>query len=216
MQQQPPVPQQQSPINLRNPIFVDPGPNLLKVEWKRSAVGHVKVEDGVRIEFDFDERQFVLLGRKKFHLRQFHFHHPSEHAVNGRQRTAELHVVHQNMDDGTRAVVGIFVEPAGGKAATPQLMADLKALLGGGQEGGTTPRVSTNPLDFLPDNPDKYYRYEGSLTTPPFDENVSWAVLRDPLLVPKADLNDLIVHFRHPARFPQPLYRRFLLATFRE
>lgn len=208
--------QQQSPVNLRNPIFVDFGANQLKIEWKKSAVGHVKADHGVQIEFDFDERQFVVLEKKKFHLRQFHFHHPSEHAVNGRQKTVELHVVHQNMDDGTRAVVGIFIEPGAEKAVAPQLMADLKGLLSGGADGAAPPRVSTNPLDFLPEKPEEYYRYEGSLTTPPYDENVSWVVLRNPLMLPKALLNDLIVHFRHAARFPQPLHRRFLLATFED
>ena len=63
--------------------------------------------------FAADERQYVVLDQKWFHLVQFHFHHPSEHWVDGRQQTMELHVVHQNIDDGSRAVIGVFIDVHG-------------------------------------------------------------------------------------------------------
>jgi carbonic anhydrase len=67
---------------------------------------------------------------------------------------------------------------------------------------------------FLPADTSRYYRYEGSLTTPPYEENVSWVIYKEPLLLPKPELNELIKLFRHPARLPQGLNRRFLLANF--
>lgn len=126
----------------------------------------------------------------------------------------ELHVVHQNIDDGTRAVVGVFIEPTAEAVAVPALVPQLEAILGGSDDG-TDPGVAHNPLEFLPENADEYYRYEGSLTTPGFDENVSWVVLRHPKLLPKAEVTELVKLFRHPARLPQGLYRRLLLANFK-
>ncbi|MFO0847598.1 MAG: carbonic anhydrase family protein [Gemmataceae bacterium] len=209
-----PMPQQ-SPINLTDPVHADFGRDKLQIHWKKSASGLVKKDEhGVTVTFAADERQYVVLDQKRFHLVQFHFHHPSEHWVDGRQQTMELHVVHQNADDGSRAVVGVFIEATDKGAVVPALVPQLKAILGGSGDD-TDPTVAHNPLEFLPENTDEYYRYEGSLTTPEFDENVSWAVLRQPKLLPKAELVDLIKLFKHPARLPQGLNRRFLLANFR-
>lgn len=207
---------QQSPINLKNPIYADLSGEEFKVRWKRSASGHVKDEGhGVQVLFDFDVRQFVELGRKKFHLVNFHFHHPSEHLVEDEQRTVELHVVHQNVDDGTRLVVGIFIEPTDSDSPVPRSIGELTSILKAGATGGRPAEIALNPLDYLPEERSKQYRYQGSLTTPEFDENVSWIVLRQPKFMNKSVLIELIQHFKHPARLPQPLNRRYLLANFR-
>lgn len=206
---------QQSPINLQNPLFNEFGKDGLQIKWQKSASGHIKKDEhGVHVVFDADERQYVILNRRKFHLVQFHFHHPSEHWVNGKQQTMELHVVHQNIDDASRAVVGIFIEPTDETAKALDLFALIKAFASGAT---TTPEkpATINPLAFLPKDTEHYYRYEGSLTTPDYDENVSWAILKEPLKRPKKEVAEMIRIFQHPARFPQPLNRRYLLANFR-
>lgn len=206
--------QQQSPINLQNPVVADFGKSGLEIHWKKTAVGQVKKDEhGVHVEFAADDRQFVVLNRRKFHLVQFHFHHPSEHWVNGKQQTMELHVVHQNIDDGTRVVLGIFIEATDEQAAVPDMVAQIKAFAAEPTRMQGEPEP-TNPQHFLPKDTEHYYRYEGSLTTPDFDENVSWVVLREPLLLPKKEVIELVKIFKHPARLPQPLFRRFLLANF--
>jgi carbonic anhydrase len=206
---------QQSPIDLTNPIYADFGKGELSIKWKKSALGKIKPDEhGVRVEFGGDERQYIELDKKRFHLVQFHFHHPSEHWVTGVQQTMELHVVHQNIDDGTRAVLGIFIEPSGKSKTAPSLISQLQEFFES-KGGPRDPSISTNPLDWLPDDVEHYYRYEGSLTTPDYDENVSWAVLRDPLKVPKDELMRLIPYLQHSARLPQALNRRFLLANFK-
>lgn len=126
----------------------------------------------------------------------------------------ELHVVHQNINDGCRAVVGIFIEPDDKATAIPGLVTQLREYFES-TDAEPHPAISTNPLDWLPNDTKHYYRYEGSLTTPDYDENVSWVVLREPLKVPKNELMKLIPFLKHPARLPQPLNRRFLLANFK-
>lgn len=203
---------QQSPIDLTRPIITDFGKDGLQIKWKQSAIGHIHKDDhGVHVEFGADERQFIMLDRKKFHLVQFHFHHPSEHWIDGKQQTMELHVVHQNVNDGSRAVIGIFIDASSAARSVPSLVPQIKAFFSGQDQQG---EVSTKVLDWLPSDTSQYYRYEGSLTTEPFDENVSWAILKEPLYLPKNELVELIKLFRHPARLPQALNRRFLLANF--
>jgi len=128
----------------------------------------------------------------------------------------ELHIVHQNVEDQSRAVVGVFIEATSKSKFTPSLIPKIRTFLEA-KESDTEPdpEVSTNPLDWLPEDTKKYYRYEGSLTTPDYDENVSWVVLRDSLMISKKELMKLIPYLQHPARMPQPLNRRFVLANFK-
>lgn len=205
--------EQQSPINLTNPIHCDFGKDGLDLKLKKSAIGEFEPDHG-SFNFGGDERQFIVLNRKKFHLVQFHFHHPSEHWVDGKQQTMELHIVHQNTDDGTRAVLGVFIEPSPSAKTTPSLVSHIQAYFAN-KGPSSKPPVPTNPLEWLPSDVSQYYRYEGSLTTKDFDENVSWVVFRHPLLLPLKDLNDLIKSYRHPARLPQALNRRYLLANWK-
>lgn len=207
--------QQQSPINIAKAIYADFGAGGLSIHWQREIHGHIHKDDhGVKVEFASDVHQYIELGGKRFHLRQFHFHHPSEHWVDGEQRTLELHLVHQNIDDGALAVIGVFIEPGNAKSPFPSLMAQIDIVLGEGTQEEAKPTASTNPWDFLPETWQQHYRYQGSLTTYPFTESVSWVVVKDPLNLPTAKLSKLIKIFKSEARFPQPLNRRFILKTF--
>ena len=93
-------------------------------------------------------------------------------------------------------------------------MTQVDTILGTGSHEELERDASTNPRDFLPKTWEQHYRYQGSLTTDPYTESVSWVVVKDPLQMPKAKLNELLKLFKSEARFPQPLNRRFVLKTF--
>lgn len=206
---------QQSPINLSDPIHADLGDKGLEIDWEGVIPGRIVRDDhGLKVVFAPNFRQHIRLGGKVYHLDSFHFHHPSEHWVEGKQHAVELHVVHRNIDDGTLAVVGIFIEAGEPKSERPDLMRQLKAFIEGLADENAGEKVLADPSRFLPGHQKEYYRYEGSLTTPGFTENVSWAVLRRPFVMSIDDLRSLTADFVEPARFPQPLNRRFVLATF--
>jgi carbonic anhydrase len=74
-----------------------------------------------------------------------------------------------------------------------------------------------NPAHFLPDDDQslkQFYRYEGSLTTEPFSEDVSWYVVRGHAAVSKTQVNQLQICAEQEARPAHALDRRFILRSF--
>ncbi|QDT24408.1 carbonic anhydrase family protein [Gimesia chilikensis] len=208
---------QQSPIDIRNPIYADFGDGKLKIKWNSDVYGHIhKGDHGMQVLFASDCRQYIELSGKQYHLRQFHFHHPSEHWVDGSQHAMELHVVHQNSHDGSLAVIGIFIDPGKTKDPVHKLLTQIASISFAGSNTKDDYHVSFDPNDFLPKDWKKHYRYEGSLTTPPYSENVSWVVIKDSFEVNETELSELLEIFESEARFPEPLNRRYILSTFKE
>lgn len=211
---------QQSPINLQNPVFADLGAEGLDRQWTGSVAGLVVQEkEGVKVQVLTDQPQEIELGGRKYRLVSFHFHHPSEHWRDGKPYSMELHLVHRSVDTATHyAVIGIFIEMADETDDTKveAFLKDVAEVLKMPKELRYKHMVKVDPKIFLPKEPGDYYRYEGSLTTPDFSENVSWVVFKNPLIVSQNELLGLILEFEKPARDPQPLNRRFILATFRE
>ncbi|MEQ8208263.1 MAG: carbonic anhydrase family protein [Lacipirellulaceae bacterium] len=201
---------QQSPVNLESPISTQFGANQLKVRWRKSARGTI-ITGGhgtPEVRFNANDADYILLDRCRYHLVNFHFHSPSEHWLAGKQQRMELHIVHQNAQQhgGGRAAIGVFIEPKKASRASK--------ISRSGSKNGNPPAISTNPWDWLPTNFERYYRYEGSLTTPAYTENVSWIVLKEPLRCTVQEFKKLSSYYGGPARLPQPLNRRFLLANF--
>ncbi|SFK30314.1 carbonic anhydrase [Methylocapsa palsarum] len=56
-----------------------------------------------------------------------------------------------------------------------------------------------------------YYRYAGSLTTPPCSETVEWMILKQPLEVDAQDIEAFAKLYPHNARPVQKINRRFVL-----
>jgi carbonic anhydrase len=210
---------QQSPIHLREPIYADLGKRALRIHWTGPVHGAVsKDEHGVHVDIAPDQDHSIELDAEKFHLVGFHFHHPCEHWIDDEQRTMELHLIHKSLNSHSLAVLGVFLDVDAKAADNPRLLkfvTRVSEILTCPVASPTDNRISVDPNIFVPPHQNEYYRYEGSLTTPEFDETVSWVVMRHPLLLKPKDLTKLIGEFIKPARFPQPLYRRFVLATFR-
>ena len=195
---------QQSPIDLESPIVTNFGPDTLKIRWRKSVRGTiVGGNHGTsKVQFNANDADYILLDRCRYHLVNFHFHLPSEHWLAGKQQRMELHIVHQNTEqhDGSRAALGIFIEPKN-KGRARQTSTS-------GKGHGNPPSISTNPWDWLPSQVDEYFRYEGSLTTPKYDENVSWVVLKEPLRCSAQEFKKLATYYCSPARLPQPTLTR--------
>jgi carbonic anhydrase len=58
-----------------------------------------------------------------------------------------------------------------------------------------------------------YYTFSGSLTTPPCSEDVTWFVLKHPVSVSAAEIEQFSKLYRNDARPTQPVYGRVVLES---
>jgi carbonic anhydrase len=110
-----------------------------------------------------------------YDLLQFHFHTLSEHAIEGKLGDMELHVVFQEPSGGDYLVVGQLFNVS--KKGNPFIQELIDAGLP--QKNGDT--TVTNDVINVADvftSTSSYYTYQGSLTTPPCSEIVTWVVLQ--------------------------------------
>ncbi|WP_454917244.1 carbonic anhydrase [Xanthobacter sediminis] len=192
---------QQSPINLEGAIRAQASAPALS--WK--AAPFTVANNGHTIQLDVaDDAGGAKLNDKSYSLRQFHFHAPAEHAVNGQRTAMEAHFVHAAEDSGL-LVVGIFMVPG----AKHDVFADVMAAAPK-SEGKVAPSAALDPVAFLP-QAHGVYRYQGSLTTPPCAEVVDWNVFAAPVAVAQADIDAFRAVFPMNARPLQGVNRRVLL-----
>jgi len=196
---------QQSPIDIKNDIssVLDD----IDVQYK-SRIPLRVVNNGHTIQVNTKPGSQISIGGKRYKLLQFHFHHPSEHLLNGKTYQMEAHFVHA-ADDGQLAVLGVFLNPGRENALLSQVWNAIPAEAGPDEMGGST---LISPADLLPVDK-KYFRYHGSLTTPPCSEIVLWSVFRTPLEVSIDQIRTFANLFPMNARPAQRLNRRFLLKS---
>lgn len=127
----------------------------------------------------------VVFGSDTYELVQLHFHTPSEHTVNGRLSSMELHLVHRDAL-GNLAVVGVLLEVG----AAPNRLIDEIFQLAPAVAGTSVeaPGRTINAANLLPLVPLRFWTYSGSLTTPPCSEGVRWTVLKTPVNVSLATM----------------------------
>jgi carbonic anhydrase len=194
---------QQSPIDITGAISARQP--TLKLSWSQRP--DTIVNNGHTIQLSFAKGNKLQLGDRSFALTQFHFHHPSEHRVDGKRFAMEAHFVHA-AESGGLAVLGILIVPGKANTVFNKIVTTMP------QEEG--PPVSAdhaiNPSGLLSDQR-TYYHYEGSLTTPPCSQTVDWLVLTHPCEVAEADIARFAKLFPMNARPVQQLDRRFILTS---
>lgn len=141
-----------------------------------------------------------------FEFKQFHFHHASEHAINGVKADLELHLVHQDPTNGNLMVLGVMLKKGAANAALQKVWDNIPAT----KEQEVTTSVSLNLNDLLPASK-KYYTYTGSLTTPPCTDGIEWIILEDPITVSAEQIETFTKRYENNARPLQPLNNRFVL-----
>ena len=66
--------------------------------------------------------------------------------------------------------------------------------------------------DLFPENPNKYYHYVGSLTTPPCSENVKWYILKEIMSLDAQQLEAFRANHKNNFRPIQEMNGRYLEA----
>jgi carbonic anhydrase len=119
----------------------------------------------------------------------------------------EVHFVHANAANAL-AVVAVLMIAGKANAVFNKVVSTMP-----GQEGPPVKAdAAIDPGGLLPVKR-AYYRYSGSLTTPPCSETVDWLVLADPISVADDDMARFAKLFPMNARPVQKLNRRFVLQS---
>lgn len=196
--------QAQSPIDLTAAEPTD----LLNPKFHYRPVPLNLLNNGHTVEVPYAPGSYLTLEGKRYNLLQFHFHSPSEHAINGEPQIAELHLVHQS-NEGELAVVAVLLkvseeDASDGRAiAYTALSQNLPAQAGDKVRTGKT----INAQSLLPTQTTTY-RYSGSLTTPPCSESVTWLVMSQPVDLPGSQLAQYQKLLNHNNRPLQKLNQR--------
>ncbi len=168
----------QSPIDLAG--FVEAELKPLKFDYKAGAADIVN--NGHTVQIDYAPGSTLAVDGRTFELKQFHFHSPSENKVGGKQFPLEGHLVHADKD-GNLAVVAVMFQEGAANGLLAKLWEKMPAKAG--EKAGLPAGLSAAQL--LPAERD-YYRFNGSLTTPPCSEGVWWLVMKKPASVSKAQV----------------------------
>uniref|UniRef100_A0A7I4KHT8 Carbonic anhydrase n=1 Tax=Brugia malayi TaxID=6279 RepID=A0A7I4KHT8_BRUMA len=113
-------------------------------------------------------------------------HSGSEHTLAGLHYPAELHLVHEGLANPNKlAVVGVFLVLGDDDNALSQECSVLNKIIDPAQ----SEQIQGILLDDkLPKNRKSFWRYMGSLTTPPCSEVVTWTIFTEPIVVTKSQL----------------------------
>lgn len=158
----------QSPVDLNN--FFDS--QLETVTFKSSSTNVTIHNNGHTIQVNVEPGNTVTAGEQVYELKQFHFHSPSEHTVEGRSFPMEVHLVHQN-SNGDILVIAVLLD----KGRTNRTIKELWRRMPD-HEGEENSLRRIDVYQILPQT-HEYYRYNGSLTTPPCTEGVRWMVMKE-------------------------------------
>jgi len=194
----------QSPIDIRNPQKADLPP--IRFEYKPSPL-HI-IDNGHTIMISYGPGSFISVGEKKYTLKQFHFHRPSEEKINRENFDMSAHLVHED-ENGKLAVVAILLREGKDNPLVRELWSDLPKEK---EKEEFLDKIQIDVSRILPSD-HGYYTFSGSLTTPPCSEDVTWFVLKHPASISAAEIKQFSQLYRNDARPTQPLYDRVVLES---
>ncbi|MDF0604703.1 carbonic anhydrase family protein [Neisseriaceae bacterium TC5R-5] len=192
----------QSPINIDHAAKANH--DKLKMSFK---AGQQQVENnGHTIQVNVSEGNTLQVDGMTYVMQQFHFHTPSENMIKGKSFPLEGHFVYKS-NTGQLAVLALLFEK--GKTNTelehvwkqmPEKVGEKEVL-----------KKTVNVAKLLPKKFD-YYRFSGSLTTPPCSEGVVWLVSNQYAKLSENELEKFqhVVH-GHNNRPVQPLNGRVVI-----
>ena len=196
---------EQSPIDIRNVENV----KLPAIQFDYKPSPLTILDNGHTIQVDYAPGSFIVVGDKRYELKQFHFHHPSEEAVKGKFTDMDVQLLHRS-NDGRLAIVTVRLieDVSSSNAVLAMLWPHLP------RKAGASEKVQemVNAAGFLPVDRG-YWTYMGSLSTPPCTEGVRWFVFVQELSVSRAQLRAFVALFRMNTRGLQDTHGRRIEAN---
>jgi carbonic anhydrase len=195
----------QSPVNIATGDLAETD-TLSKPVFHYAGIPFKMENNGHTIELvPSDQSNYITIDTVDYVLQQVHFHAPSEHQINGESFAMEAHLVHKD-SQGAIAVVGILIAPGGEHEVLKEAFAKLPKEITHEEDLVALDQ----PIDLsalFPGNT-AWYRYDGSLTTPPCTEGVKWSVSDQVMEMSQAQIDAFTAIYSGNNRPVQNLYER--------
>ncbi|WP_342323333.1 carbonic anhydrase family protein [Kosakonia sp. BYX6] len=193
----------QSPINIDKTLTA----HLTSFEYHYRESPALLLNNGHTIQASFlHNTNTLILDGETSHLQQFHFHAPSENTIHSQHYPLEMHLVH-TFANGDIAVIAVMFE----LGAANQELAELWQKLPIKVESSEPIQHRIDLAALLPVDK-SYWRFSGSLTTPPCSEGVTWLVMKHPLTISSEQLAQFTSVIHHNNNRPlQPLHGRLVV-----
>jgi carbonic anhydrase len=191
----------QSPINIHGAKTEE----LPAIEFHYQASPLAVIDNGHTIQVNYAPGSWIDIGGARYDLVQFHFHKPSEEKIDGKAHAMVAHLVHKNAE-GKLAVVAVLLDVGSANAMIDSIWKNLP------KEKEKQVLVADTTVDasaLLPKD-HGYYTFQGSLTTPPCSEDVTWLVLKAPMKVSDGEIATFAGIYPMNARPTQPLNGRLV------
>lgn len=166
----------QSPINIVNYEKSNTREEM-RIFYADSTHIHNVINNGHTIQYNFEAGDYIEVDGKRFNLKQFHFHEPAEHLIEGIRYPMVIHLVHQNTN-GNYAVLAVMAREE--KSSEPFDFLERYLPI---KHGDTILVDLAFDMNLNLPATKAYFSYTGSLTTPPCTENVKWFIFKEPITV---------------------------------
>ncbi len=185
----------QSPINIV--VSDSKDTDLQDIGFSYKTTTNTVVNNGHSIQVNVDGGSSIMIDGKNFELKQFHFHTPSENKINGKFFPLEAHFVHLDKD-GNIAVLALMFEEGKSNPILEKIWSKMPAKA----DSKSTLTLSASDVNALLPTDKAYYRFSGSLTTPPCSEGVRWLVLKKPVTISKEQVEKFLHTMHHENNRP--------------
>ncbi len=172
----------QSPINIEGtePAVM----HRLRPDYRVSEIN--LAHNRLMITMDYERGSYLRVGKKLLPLNRFVFRAPAEHTIAGESFPLSVQFIHRGTD-GSYAVVVTLVKEGQANRALAEFIANMPLEP---DQRNRNNNILVNARDLMPTNKN-YFRYMGSLTTPPCSEGVNWYIYKQPIQASKEQI-DLI------------------------
>lgn len=192
----------QSPINIDATVEA----TLKPLKGIQKSTAKDIVNNGHTVQANFREGNMLVVDDMNFKMKQVHFHAPSENTIQGKSFPLEAHFVHADAK-GNLTVIGVMFKEGKANAGLEKLWTQMPNEVG----EPVLLKTKVSASEMMPENRD-YYRFSGSLTTPPCSEGVRWILMKTPMTASKEQIEafEKAVH-HHNNRPVQPLNGRVVI-----
>lgn len=198
----------QTPIDISNPEKIPlrllPEPQF---NYRPAELDMVNDCNNYQLKLRFPPNYWLKLGKKPYRLSEVRFREPGETAVNGRRPPMALQLVHLSPEANFLIVE---VPVAVGKE-NPTVKILWKHIPYWGQEVKVAD-IKIDVMNLLPADRG-FYRFPGSLTAPICNEPVQWYVMKNPIEMSQAQIDQYRKYYHDTARPLQPLNDRPLVES---